>query len=291
MAGTTKRDRNQAAFTRTECVVVIGMLILLGLLHVAAGPSARNQSQMAMCQENLRALVRAWTLYAHANSDELVGAASWNLNSRDIPNWSAGSWLTLNNATDLNNWGHEQFTKRSPLWSYVPNTNSWRCPVDPSVALNRDRKPVPRIRSYSMNNWVGGPGWDASGAWWPRTGALSVKSRAWQVFRKITDFSSPGSSRTFVFLDERCDSINDGFFTVDMAGFPQETFKIVDFPASWHNRGANLAFADGHVELWHWSDARTMPPLSVVADRPLNVNSANNPDVRRLQQAATRRFP
>ena len=32
-----------------------------------------------------------------------------------------------------------------------------------------------------------------------------------------------------------------------------------DYPAQHHNRGANLAFADGHVEYWRWKYSRNYP--------------------------------
>jgi len=32
-----------------------------------------------------------------------------------------------------------------------------------------------------------------------------------------------------------------------------------DYPAQHHNRGANLAFADGHVEYWRWKYSRKYP--------------------------------
>ena len=59
-----------------------------------------------------------------------------------------------------------------------------------------------------MNNWVGGPAWSASG-------------NQWKTYTKESDLTDPGPSMTFVLLDEREDSINDGYFVVDMAGFPE----------------------------------------------------------------------
>jgi hypothetical protein len=40
--------------------------------------------------------------------------------------------------------------------------------------------------------------------------------------------TDPGPSRTGVFLDEREDSINDGYFVIDMGGYP-------DQPAQWRS--------------------------------------------------------
>jgi prepilin-type processing-associated H-X9-DG protein len=93
-----------------------------------------------------------------------------------------------------------------------------------------------------------------------------------------------------VLLDEREDSINDGYFVVDMAGYPNSPnlLKIVDYPASYHGRAGGMSFADGHSEIRKWKDPRTIPRLSKT-DLPLNVASAGNQDVIWMQQRSTRK--
>ena len=134
-----------------------------------------------------------------------------------------------------------------------------------------------------MQNWMGGPGWDNSGPWTPNT------KSGWVVFLKQSNILNPGPAQTFVLLDEREDSINDGYYVVDMAGYPDKpaSWKIVDFPASYHNSAGGLSFADGHAEIHRWRDPRTMPNLKKV-DLTLNVPSPKNQDVFWLQQHATR---
>ena len=88
---------------------------------------------------------------------------------------------------------------------------------------------------------------------------------------------------TFVLLDERQDSINDAYFVTEMDGYPNPaTTKIVDYPASYHNRAAGFAFGDGHSEVHKWRDPRTCPPIR--AGLPLNVPSSKNPDVTWMQE-------
>ena len=97
---------------------------------------------------------------------------------------------------------------------------------------------------------------------------------------------------TFVFVDERYDSINDSKFYVDMNGYPTNAAStaIVDYPTFYHDNGAVLAFADEHVEHWVWSDPRTTPPLRPFPELlPLNVQSPNNADVVRIQAVTTHR--
>jgi len=101
--------------------------------------------------------------------------------------------------------------------------------------------------------------------------------------------TSPGPSATWVFMDEREDGIDDGYFAVDMTGYPDQPRTIVwaNYPAAYHGNSAGLAFADGHSETHKWTDARTTPPLTAGVRLPLNVSSPNNPDLIWLQQRST----
>jgi len=173
----------------------------------------------------------------------------------------------------------------SPLWQYCgKNAGIFRCPADTSTGKNPAGQVVPRPRSRSMSLWVGGNGDSPSDGY---RGGWSLGAN-WKVFRSMTSMLNPGPAMTFVFLDERQDSINDGFFIVDMDSYPNmATTQVVDLPASYHDRAAGFAFADGHSEIHQWKDKRTMPPLSTT-DLSLNFASPNNPDVYWMQDHSTR---
>ena len=120
-----------------------------------------------------------------------------------------------------------------------------------------------------------------------RAGPLTA---GYYQFRKISEIVKPKPSQAFVFIDEREDSINDGILWIDMTGHDPtapSSYRIVDYPADWHNRGANVSFVDGHTETWKWRDPRTMPRHFRGVLLPLNASSPNNPDVGRIQEAAS----
>jgi prepilin-type processing-associated H-X9-DG protein len=134
-----------------------------------------------------------------------------------------------------------------------------------------------------MNMWVGGRGDTPD----PRAGWSQGAN--WKVFRKLTEMTRPGPAMTFVLLDEREDSINDGLFVVQMDGYPGLSQTVmVDFPASYHGQAAGFAFADGHAEIHKWQDPRTCPPLTTEVSH--NVIQPNSKDVHWLQDHSTRAY-
>lgn len=111
-------------------------------------------------------------------------------------------------------------------------------------------------------------------------------NQRFRFYFKTSDIIDPGPSRTWVFHDEREDSINDGYFVVSMKGYPDNgaAYTLVDLPACYHNGAAGYSFADGHSEIHQWVDPRTKPPLQHNKQTALNFASPNNRDVAWLQQ-------
>ena len=58
------------------------------------------------------------------------------------------------------------------------------------------------------------------------------------------------SPRTFVFLDERAETLSEAAFYLTMDGSPERpgTTTFYDYPGCSHNGAASLSFADGHTE-------------------------------------------
>jgi prepilin-type N-terminal cleavage/methylation domain-containing protein/prepilin-type processing-associated H-X9-DG protein len=267
------------AFTLIELLVVIAIIAILAAMLLPALSRAKVKAQGIQCMNNHRQLLLAWRMYADDNNDQLPyatgGASVW-----------VGGWLDFTSKAE--NWDPAVHLKTGLLWTYSGNnTEIYKCPGDRSTVVRAtDRAAVPRVRTMSMLNWVGGRS-DAMGR--PAPMIWSDATGPWKVYRKTSDFIRPGAAGTFVFLDEREDSINDGFFVVNMDGYPNSPQELVDSPASYHGGSGGLSFADGHSELKKWQSTFVLEKPLAGQSRPYPTPAPGNPDVAWMQERATRR--
>ena len=288
--------RQDRAFTLIELLVVIGIISILAGLLLPSLAKAKTKGQGIQCLNNHRQLMLAWRMYNEDNADNFLYASSSPYagdTAKDPYVWVLG--LIDFDSGNSSNWDVDRDIKKSPLWPYCgKSTAIWKCPADrstikPSFGPFRGRL-VPRVRSMSMNLWVGGfGGYD---------GLLSGGSAAipggslWRVYLKANHMADPGPARTFVLLDMREDSIDIGNFATDMRGWPNRPSQtgFYDLPASYHNRAGGLSFADGHSEIKRWLDDRTTPSLVKGDLIPDVLPSPNNRDILWLQERCTRRI-
>jgi prepilin-type processing-associated H-X9-DG protein len=141
---------------------------------------------------------------------------------------------------------------RGKLYPYNDSIAIYKCPADKFMVTIGGKK-YPRTRSISMNGCMNGNSWHTA-----------LIDRQWWTYRKMSDIQTP--STQFVFIDEREESIDDGYFLV-LVDRPPEWGNL---PALYHNQASGLSFADGHAEIKKWQDpvsgllffpSSPMPPL------------------------------
>ena len=264
-------------FTLIELLVVVAIIGILAGLLLPALSKAKAKAHGIVALNNNRQLSFAWTMYADDHNDFLVGnidGAQVERLSNSNRTWVLG-WLNTSGGLPEFANTNESLIRLSPLAPYFGfSSKVMKDPADKSSYQG-----VPRVRSMSMNGYLG------------------FRERPFTAgfiqYQKISDVSRPGPSRLWVFVTEREDSINDGWFGVDMGGFDpldQGAYRFIDYPASYHNGAGALAFADGHAETKRWIDPRTRPALNRNGAIAFGVVSPNNRDVDWLQQRSSRKL-
>ena len=225
-----QKNREHKAFTLIELLVVIAIIAILAAMLLPALAKAKIKSQGIQCMNNLRQLALGWKMYPDDFNDLLLRA---NGTTTDRVPWVTGNF----DFSIDSQWDVTLDIVKSPLMPYIgKSTAIWKCPADRSTAQVPRGPLLPRVRSNSMSQVFDDGGY--------------LPSSEYRTYAKESQLINP--VKTFVFVDEHPDGINDAAFAVRMAKPDATTATIVDFPASYHNGACGFSFADGHAEIHKW---------------------------------------
>jgi prepilin-type processing-associated H-X9-DG protein len=123
---------------------------------------------------------------------------------------------------------------------YLRDVNVYKCPAEKTIFKRPGSRPLPKLRSYSMNDYITPPG----GGSWGNQYHYKLTS---QILRP---------TGVFIFID-----VEPGSMCYTPFRIPENDFELwFTAPGAMHGRGASLTFADGHAEFKKWRRANFRPP-------------------------------
>ncbi len=246
-------------FTLIELLLVIAIIAILAALMLPSISSVKLKSGQVVCASNLKQLAVAAQLYSSDNNGRLAENLPEAPTGGPLTNtWVLGDMKKAAQATNVN------LLKQGTLFPYASQPAVYRCPADSSQEASQLR-----VRSYSMNGWFGS-----------RYMESYNRPTSFRTFVREAEVAVARPAALWLIEDEHEASIDDGWFLVTM----DDSRPFASAPASRHQRGYGLNFADGHAEIYKLRD-----PGSGALGQSQAQFSTENADWLRLKQITTLR--
>jgi prepilin-type N-terminal cleavage/methylation domain-containing protein/prepilin-type processing-associated H-X9-DG protein len=256
----TQVQHSKAGFTLIELLVVIAIIAILAAMLLPALAKAKLRAQVLTDMSNKRQLMLAWTMYANDNNGTLVlnvdqsatinGAPSWIPSAANL-DWNLNSGDT-NTALLTTNLLGPYCAGQYKI--YTSPGDTYLSPVQRLLF-----KTTGRARSVAMDAAVGGPASGSGAGAKPPASLSSLKP--FFVAVKDSDLRAPGPSRSWVFINEHPDSIDDCIFYDDPRA-ANGSGTLIEVPSSYLGGGCGVSFADGHAEVHQWVSAVFLVPVT-----------------------------